>query len=156
MVEDARYRTKDFLTDVTIPTGIQAANILKDDGVTQASFIVAYGYPDYPLERVFLGTKNVDLVYAILKPTSVPLLGGSTTPWGYEESVPIDIRTITKQGITGTKLMWQGEAELRRICETYPLGSSRRNLSESRDITESGSTTIYGVRVVMSYRRGIT
>ena len=153
MVADARYNTRVFLTDPT--KGIQAANILKDNGVTQASFIVAYGYPDYPLERVFFGTKNVDMVVAILKPRSHPLFGAAAVPWGYEEHIPIHVRTVTKQGINGIKMMWQGEAEIRRILETYPYGS-HRYLGESRDITESGSTTIYGVEIDFSYRRGIT
>ena len=151
MVDDARYKVKYWLNYYITDT-----NITKDDGATKASYIFAFGYPDYPLMRVFTGTKNVDLVYALLKPRSIPLLGGSTTPWGYEETVPVDIRTITKQSITGTKLMWKGEAELRKIAEEHPEGTSRWNVSESRDITESGSTTIYGVQVNVTYRRGIT
>ena len=153
MVYDARYNTKVYLTDVT--KGIQSANILKDDGVTEATWIVSYSDPEYPLERVFFGTKNVDMVVSILKPHSTPIFGASATPIGYEEHLPLHIQTVTKQGINGIKLLSQGELEIRRILETYPYGS-HRSLGESRDITESQSTTIYGVEIMFNYRRGVT
>jgi hypothetical protein len=152
MVYDARYNTKVFLTDGT--KGIQDANILKDDGMTQATWIVAYGYPNYPVERVFFGTKNVDLLVALIKPRSLPLFGASFSPWGYEEHLPVHVRAPTKQGITGTKLMWQGEAEVRRILQNNPLGS-RRYLGESRPIRDEISDTIPGVEFTFSYRRNI-
>jgi hypothetical protein len=150
LVDDARFRTKDWLD-----TYLLNANLTKDDDVTQVVFIVAFGYPDYPLSRVFFDPKNVDLVYAVLKARSRPLFGASTTPWGYEETVPIDIRCVSKEFITGTKLMDKGEIELRRAAEANPLGS-RRALSDGRDVTEMLSTPIYGVQVDMSYRRNLT
>ena len=153
MVYDPRYNTKVFLTDAT--KGIQNANILKDDGVTQATWIVHFSQPPYPIERVFKGTKNVDIVFSIGMPNSEPLFGGSNTPYGYREEVPIEISCIKKQGIDGNKLLWNGIAELRRIIENNPKGSLR-TLGRMTDTTVGGSTIIHGVRVVLDYERGIT
>ena len=57
--------------------------------------------------------------------------------YGYEEDVPIEIYCIDKSGITGTKLMWKAERELRHVAETYPEGS-RRNLIRRRDMRAIG------------------
>jgi len=153
MVYDARYNTNVFLTDGT--KGIQSANITKDDGATQATWIVAFGYPSYPIERVFNGTKNVDIVFSIDMPETFPLLGASFSPRGYQEEVPIEISCIKKQGIDGNKMLWKGIAELRRIIENNPTGSLR-TLGRMTDITVGGSTIIHGVRIILVYERGIT
>lgn len=150
MVDDARYRTK-----VWLDTYLSNANLTKDDDSTQVTFITAFGYPDYPLLRVFID-KAVDLVYSVGKPVSTPMMDPLTqSPYGYNEKVPIEITCITKQGVTGLKLLWKAEAELRRIAETNPEGSVR-NLSDSTDITQMMSTIIHGVRVEMTYRRDTT
>ena len=153
MVYDARYNTKVFLTDAA--KGIQNANITKDDDITLASWIVYFSDPPYPIERVFKGTKNVDLGFGLCMPTSIPRFGGSFTPCGYLEEVPTDIQCIKKQGIDANKILWKGVAELRRIMENNPTGSLR-TLGRMTDIGTASSTKIHGVRVIISYERGIT
>lgn len=153
MAEDARYRTRVYLTHAT--TGLNNANLTKDDGSTQVNFIVAYGYPDYPLLKVFK-TKGVDLIFSIGEPNASPILGHNQTPYGYEEHVPIETYCIDKPGITGTKLKWKAEKELRRITETYPTGS-QRVLSDRRDNDKRlGSTILYSTQFILNYRRGTT
>jgi hypothetical protein len=115
---------------------------------TQVTFIVAYGNPDYALERVFLD-KDVDLVFSIGTPDVESLPVGI----GYVEKVPITIWTIDKTGITGTELRWKAEAELRRIIETYPLGSLRGTEKISDNEKNLGSTILYSVTHVMRYKR---
>ncbi len=142
-VEDARYRTVDYLTDST--TGLNSANL--------PNYIIAYGYPDYPMVKVFK-TKGVDLVFSIGEPNSSPLMDCDQSPYGYEEHVPITIFCIDKDNITGTKLKWQAETELRRICEDYPTGSLR-SFERRRDNDQRlGSTILYSTEYMLSYTRG--
>jgi hypothetical protein len=132
---DARYNTKAWIT-----TYLTAANIKKDDGSTNCTCIVAYGYPDYPLERVF-SDKDVDVVFSIGTPNTVALPVGV----GYLETVPITITCVNKTGVTGTEARWKAEAELRRITETYPTGSLRY-LDRLVDNEERvGATIFYSV-----------
>jgi len=115
---------------------------------TQVSFIVAYGNPDYPLVRVFID-KAVDLVFSI----GTPDVEGLPVGIGYLEKVPITIWTIDKTGITGTELRWKAEAELRRIIETYPLGSLRSWERISDNEKNLGGTILYSVSGIMRYKR---
>jgi hypothetical protein len=143
MSEDARYRTK-----ILLDTYLLAANLTEDDNSTQVKFIVAYADPDYPLVRVFFD-KFVDLVFCVGTPDSIALPVGI----GYEENVPITIWCIDKTGITGTKLRWKAEAELRRIVETYPTGSLRNWQRLGDNEKNLGSTVLYSVNYVLRYKR---
>jgi len=138
-VQDARYRTKVYLE-----------TYLSDSALP--NYIVAYGNPDYPITRVFK-EKGIDVVFSIGEPNSTPLMGHDQTPYGYEEHIPITIFCIDKSNITGTKLKWQAETELRRVLETYPLGSLR-SLERRRDNdTRLGSTILYSTELILNYRR---
>ena len=135
-VEDARYRNKVYLETWLSSTALP-------------NYIVAYGEPDYPLIRVFK-EKSVDLVFSIGTPDSVALPVGV----GYEEHVPITIWCIDKSNIFGTKLRWQAETELRRICETYPTGGSMFTWQRLDDNEKNlGSTVLYSVNYVLRYKR---
>lgn len=150
MVADARKQTKTFLD-----TYLTNANLLKDDDVTQVVFVVIYAFPDYPLLREFRAISGVavDLIYAIGDPNSTPLLGHDQIPHGYMEHVPIYTFCIDKTGITGTKLKWKAEAELRRICETQSTGSQRAVERRGDNDKRLGSTILYSSEFVLKYRR---
>lgn len=143
MAEDARYRTKYYLDDK-----LDNANLTEDDDATEVSFIVAYADPNYPLVRVF-EEKWIDLIFCVGTPESVALPVGA----GYEEHVPITVWCIDKTGITGTKLRWKAEAELRRVAETYPSGSLRTLNRLSDNKQNLGSTILYSVNYIMRYTR---
>ena len=149
MSEDARYRTKVYLE-----TYLDGSNLTADDGSTQVKYIVMYANPDYPLERVFID-RYVDLIYAIDQPDSKPLLGHDQTPYGYEEHVPITIWTIDKIGISGVKLFWKAEAELRRITENFPFGSLRTLDRRRPNTIDLGSTKLYSAEFILNYRRAV-
>lgn len=156
MVDDARYRTKVYLD-----TYLTATNMKKDDAATNARFIVAFGSPEYPLTRVFSSDdKNVDIVFSCDEPISEPLFDTDQEPFGYEEHAPITIMTVDKSGVTGTKVKWKAEAEVRRICEVYsgayPAGSQRS--IEKRDAPDLliGKVVIYVTKLIMNYRRETT
>jgi hypothetical protein len=151
LVEDARKRTKTWLD-----TYLRNASILKDNGTTQASYISAFGDPPYPYNRVFYEPKNQDLVWCIFPPNTEPLYDWDGSIYGYNEKVPIVIRTVTKQGITGPKILWQAEAELRWVSETYPLGSFRGLNRIGPANMDMGGQTIYGAEYVLSYERDTT
>lgn len=150
MVSDARTTSRTFLD-----TYLTAANILEDDGATEAMCIVCFGKPDYPITEVFK-QNEVDGVYSIAEPDSEPILDTDLTPCHYRERVPIDIYCIDKPGITGTKLKWQMEAELRRICETYPTGSQRSLERRGDNDRLLGSTMLYSTRFILDYVRDTT
>jgi hypothetical protein len=138
-VEDARYRTKEYLETYL-------------DGSVLSNYIVAYSAPDYPMTQVFK-TKSIDLIFAIGKPDSKPLIGYDQTPYGYEEHVPIKIFAVDKSDVTGTKAVWQAETELRRITETYPSGSLRTLERMGDNDKNLGSTILYCTEYVLNYKR---
>jgi len=150
MVDDPRYRTKDYLE-----THLTAGSLTHDDDVTAASFIVAFGEPDYPITQVFL-TKGVDLIFSVGDVTSTPRIGYDRKAYGYDEIVPITITAIDKPGITGEKLRWKAEAELRRIVEAYPTGSERGLKSSTPAEKRLGSTVLYQQTFTLHYRRDTT
>lgn len=143
-VQDPRQRSK-----VWLDTYLIAGNLTKDDNSTPASYITCWHDPPYPIEKVLV-TKGVDLVFSIATPESEGLPVGV----GYIEHVPITVFTIDKTGITGNKLRWKGESELRRLAETYPTGSLRRPWERMTPNEKSlGSTTLYSVKYVLPYKR---
>jgi len=149
MPEDARYRTKVYLE-----TYLDNSNLTEDDDWTEVTFIVAYADPDYPLIRVF--AELVDLVFAIGDPDSIPLKNADHSVYGYEEHVPITVWCVDKSGITGTKLKWKAEAELRRILEEHPLGSIR-SFERIQDYDQNlGSTVLHSRKFILKYVRDTT
>ncbi len=143
---DARYRQKLYLE-----TYLVAADITKDDGVTQASYTLCFAKPNYQISQVF-NIKDVDLVFSIGIPESEALPLGV----GYLEKVPIELFAINKTDVTATNLIEKGYQELRRICETYPL-SSLRTLDRLTDNEQNlGSTVLYSVSYIMRYKRYAT
>jgi len=145
---DARKVMLDFLLDGT--TGLSNAALTNDAGA-QVVFDVMYAYPDYPLKRgEFLAAASpVDLIFLVATPT-VRTAGVKVR---YIESIPIEIACIDKTGITGTKLRWKAEKELRRIIKAYPLGSFQSmDRSEPSD-ERLGSTTIHSVTLTANIRR---
>ena len=141
-VEDARYRTKVYLTRYL-------------DGTALPHFIIAYGKPDYPMVQVFK-TKCVDLVFSIGDPESTPMLKGDQTPYGYREQVPISIFCIDKNNLTGAKVKWAAEAELRRITEAHVI-DSLRGMDRRRDNDQNlGTTILYSTEFTLNYRRDTT
>lgn len=149
-VEDPRHRTKDYLD-----TYLLAANLKENDGATPATFITCWADPPYPIKTVFV-TKGVDLVYSIDRGTTTAELGHDKYPIHYKEKVPISIQTIDKTGIGGHNLVWQGERELRRVTEVYPLGSLRSLETIEPNPQRLGSTTLYSLKCVMGYMRNLT
>jgi len=150
MVSDARDRTK-----VYIDTYWTVGNAVDDDDNALGKEVM-YDNPNYPLTLEFKAPSVVDVVITIGKPDSSPIRGHDRTPYGYEENVPIKIFAVDKTNVTGTKAVWQAEAELRRITETYPAGSQRsleRIGDRDRDL---GSTILYCTEYVLAYKRDTT
>lgn len=150
MPEDARYRTKVYLE-----TYLLNANLTKDDGTTQVTFIVAFSDPDYPLIRVF-NDKAVDLVFCIDDSSTDPEMDSDHYVIGYNEHVSIIPSCINKIGISGVTLLHKTRTELRRVSETYPFGSLREPTSEKPETERLGSTTLYKLRFSLDYLRNLT
>jgi len=151
MANDARTNTYTYLDGY-----VTAGNILEDDDATPATLLICFSGATYPMSLVFFGTKNVDVVYSIGKPTTEPLQGHDMYIYGYKEIVPITISVVDKTGVTGEQLIWRAEAELRRVVETYPLGSTRE-LERVTDNTQLfGMTKLYSVTYLLKYKRSKT
>ena len=150
MVEDARQRNITWWNAHDVP-----ANITKDDDATAASTINQFEKPPYQLERIYYGTKNVDGIQTWITTTAEPLHDWKHETYAYNENQPILLTAVTKQGITGDKLRWKMETELRRIEETYPLGSVR-NMRRSAPVEmDMGTFKQFAVRYDMSYKRAV-
>jgi len=148
-VDDPRYRTKTWLD-----TYLTAGNLLENDGFTNATYITCWAKPPYPMPKVYV-TKDVDLCFAIGRGNSSPIIDSNHYTIGYNEKISIYPTAIDKTGISGDNLMWQGERELRRVAETYPLGSLRNYETMQPQTQSLGSTTLYTVECVLSYKRGV-
>jgi hypothetical protein len=123
-----------------------------DDNLTQAAWISAFGLPDYPLSRVFKD-KAVDVIFSVGTASAKAMRDFRQYPYAYEEIVPIEIFAVDKTGITGTKLRWKAEAELRRITEAYPLASIRWVTRVTDNEKKLGSQTLYSVKYELGYIR---
>ena len=145
---DPRKVMLDFLLDAT--TGLSNAALTKDDDSTQVAFDVMYAYPDYPLTREFRAAANpVDLLFLVDTPT-VRTAGVKVR---YIESIPVTVACIDKTGITGTKLRWKAEKELRRVIKAFPLGSFHSmDRSEPSD-ERLGSTIVHSITLTANIRR---
>src|SRR4030042_1833289 len=146
-MEDARYRTKVWLNQY-----LTAGNLTEDDDSTEATTHICYADPPYPLTKVFLG-KNIDLAFLLHNVQVTPLYDVFKRAYAFEETVPIEICCIDKTGITGAKLEWKAENELRRIQFTYPLGSIRQFAKTSESNRNLGSTTLYSRTLSLKYKR---
>jgi len=148
MVSDARSATKTYLEAYITP-----GNLTLDDDSTLANYMVVYGDAPYPVERVFTVT---DLVLCVQEPTSEPLMDTDGVPFNYAETVPIELTCVDKPGLTATKMVFTCEAELRRICETYPQGSLRHLTRSSTVKKDLGGMILYSTLFTLSYVRDTT
>ncbi len=145
-------------TKTWLDTYLTAANMLEDNGSTQATFIVAYDLPDYPLSRVFID-KNVDIAFSVGQAQMKPITDSDHFAMGYREEVPIKIYVLDKTGLTAIKLLAQVEAEIRRVDETYPVvvpGSLRRWGQTTPKPELIGGTWFWMIEYVLDYRRDLT
>ena len=132
------------------------ANITKDDDATQASIIKQFDNPSYHIDRIFLPEfKNHDGVFTFCKCSMKPLHDWKQETYATTERQPIKVNCITKQGITGEKLQWKMEKELRRVEATYPLGS-RRNFSSAEPTNDKiGLWDLNGITYYLDYTRAV-
>jgi len=120
-----------YLLKVWLRTNMTGTNITEDDGVTPAEVLYQFGEPDYPLPKMFLAPKNVDLIVSVCTPEMQNLLGPDYYPLGYTSRVPIKFYAVNKTGITADNLLSKVEAELRSTLETHPIGL-RRSLQRQK------------------------
>src|SRR3972149_672271 len=91
---DVRYRTKYWYE-------AHDATIYKDNGSPAATKIM-FSEPDYQWWREFV-TNNIDAVAYISAVNSKPLIHGQqNSPYAFDETVTIALRTVNKTGITAT------------------------------------------------------
>jgi hypothetical protein len=150
MVDDPRVRTKVFCD-----TYLTAANILKDDGVTQLQTHVMYEQPEVPT-LLLLDDRGNDALFIMETPVSKPLWTHNHQTYAYVESVPISIWTKDRSGVTGATARWTCEAELRRIVETYfggAIGALRRFERLSGNEQDMGAWRFYSVKYSLVYKR---
>jgi hypothetical protein len=97
--------------------------------------------------------KAVDVIFSVGTASAKSMRDFRQYPYAYEEIVPIEIYAVDKTGISGTKLRWKAEAELRRITEAYPLANIRWVTRVSDNEKKLGSQTLYSVKYELGYIR---
>lgn len=149
MVNDSRNNTKVYLDAY-----LSAPNMLKDGGVVQLITHVMYSDPDIPIKRLFYD-QAVDCFFCVGTPESKTDVDWDGTIIGYNEAVPITIFTIDTSTVTGTKARWTCEAELRRVVETFPIGTGSLRILEriSNNEQDMGGWTLYSVTYKLTYQR---
>ena len=154
-VSDPASRIKTQL-DLYLPGLV--AQMKEDDNATNATYITAFDLPDYPIQLVFLGTKNVDLIFSINRSQSTPILGCDKVATHYKEESPINIMAIDKATITARRLIWAGEQQIRDIFRLYPIGTgSMRVMANSQPKSiQMGTQTVWSNEVTVHWIRDLT
>ena len=156
MVDDARSRTKVYLDEYWDPM-----NTVADNGITLLKTRIIYAFPNYPLIYEFIERSiEVDVIIAIDQAISKTERDFDGSPYSYSESVPIKIRSVNKSGVTASLAIWQAEAEIRRILETYPLASSTGSVRSLERTSPArlllGQEPLWGADYIMTYERDTT
>lgn len=152
-VFDPRKEIRALLT-----TNLSKTNMLKNNDF-EAAYCVIYTGPPYDIVKEFRASNSpVDGVFAIGEPYIKPLFSGSQTPWGHEIRVPIFIFTIDKVGVTGTKLKWVMEAELRRVSETFHVAHGAHMQLEKHGDRDKrrGSIVLHSTEYILRYERSVS
>ena len=140
---DIRYRQKLYLEDY-----ITDSNIKKDDGVTNATYVLLFAGVDYPLSLEFVDN-NIDLIICIDAETvkDDPSLRSAIDRcyFAFREFATITFFAMNKSGLTATNLIEQAEQEIKHVFTDHPLGSVR-NISDIKknpvDIEDLNSRTV--------------
>jgi len=148
---DPRNRIK-----TVIDTYLVAANITKDDGVTNATTVTCFDGATYPIYRVFT-TKTVDAVAVISRGASSVLYTDwvfGHKPYGFEEQVKIDIYAINKTTITASNLAEKYEQEIRRIFTVYDAYTNVRDIDTVAPSTiDLGYSYLTKTTITIKYKR---
>jgi hypothetical protein len=125
------------------------------DGGGAVNVIVAFDNPNYPISRVFID-KGVKLIASVGQSESQSIVDSDHYPVGYDEKVPVTLAAMDQAGVTAILMLEKGEAELRRVAETYPFGSLRRITGSKPETEWHGGFYIFKVQYVFSYKRNLT
>lgn len=150
--DDPRSKVKAYL-DLRVTD----ANLTKDDDATQASWAAIFESSRYRLAWEFRAASSpVQGLYVVGQPTSVPLLGASRSPYGYEETLPIHVCAVNSKDCGGEQLMWKMDAELRSIVQDFEIGSACNFTTRTPNTMSLGSDILYNITWDLQYRRGLT
>ena len=150
--DDPRSRAKAW-----IDTNARDAQLLKDDGVTQAAWATIFASPPYPLTLEFRGTSHVQGLYAVDVPTSTAHIDAMTwAPYAYTERVPITAVTVDSTGCSGHQLNYRMTAELRYCFESFPTGSILTPGGQQPRTVELGGMPLYMTECLLEYQRDTT
>ena len=138
-----------------LDTYFNDASQVTKDNTWAATVIVAFDWPNYPLARVFYD-KDVDLIASIGQAESQSISDSDHYSVGYDEKVPVTLAAIDKYGVTAIRILEKGEAELRRVAETYPIASLRRITGAKPETEWLGGFYMFKVQYVFSYKRNLT
>lgn len=146
---DNRYRHK-LLLDTYITTG----HLKMDNGTSNADFVVMFSGADYPLKYELGAAYNdIDLIFAIDKGSSTPILNAYKYPYKTGETVTIQTFAINKTGLTAINLLDQAYEEIKEVFTDHPLGSKRRFTRTQLDPKDMGGLTIYSEIITIEYVR---
>lgn len=148
---DPRDRIK-----TTIDTYLTDANVKLDDGATEASTHVMFDGARYQIDRLFT-TKDVDVVAVISRGTTEALYTDKLLgrkPYGFNESVKIEICAVNKSGVTATRIVEMYEQEIRRVLTAYDPYANVRDLDTiSPSMVDLGAGYMYSTAIEVNYKR---
>jgi len=162
IVSDVRYRWKYYFQSY-----ITAANIKKDNAVTNASTHFMIEREGYPIAELLLyGGKNLDAVATIHLSQSTPLLGYNSSSmkidkiYAYDETVEITLCAVDKSGVTAENVLEQFEEEIRHVVTDYSVGGADFFVGSLRSIKSGttqhfnlGESTLCTRKVTLNYKR---
>ena len=146
---DSRYRTKTYLE-----TYITDTHLKLDNASTNASYVVMFSGADYPLNLELSASYNdLDLIFAINKNDSAPVLNAFHYPYKTEEILTIQTYAMNKTGLTAINLLDQAYEELKTVFTAHPIGSLRSITRSTPTPEDLGGFTLYSETVTISYVR---
>jgi hypothetical protein len=148
-LKDPRERTLTWLE-----TYFTTANVTDDNSNTTLGLMM-YEESEFPVELVFIDLYR-DYVITVGDSDLEPLRNADKTVHSYRENVPLTVSLFDRGDLTGTKVKWKIEAELRRIAETYLFGSVRLVTARQPKTQFLGNERMHSFTYELSYVRDKT
>ena len=146
--------------DPGVDNQVNPANLLEEDGVTQAKYEGDYAYNEVILQRMMLEAPlYIDLFFIVTLITEGTPDASSSGPICYNHVLgiqPVSIHKYNADGsmkVNGIKLSYAGVQEIKRVIRENPYGSIRTIQGREENTQRVGIGLIHGDIVEVNYKQ---
>ena len=159
MADDPRLVIR-VMFDPGVDNKVIPANLLEEDGVTQAKYEADYEYNEVILQRMMLEAPlYIDVIFIITLISEGQPDAFSSGPVSYNHVLGIQPVTIHKYNTDGTmkvngiKLSYAAVKEIKRVIRENPYGSIRTVQGREENVQRVGIGLIHGDIVEVNYKQ---